>query len=1120
MSSFLSENVLSLFITFKECIKMKSVKNIFVIVSYCFLGLSASDWVDMGSSRPYPPQWNVNSVSDNNIEITFDVSGYNQVVLENGKTRLSLPGGVPILDKGSPNLPRMARSVIIPDVANMVLSIVETEYVDLPFDNIEPSKGNLTRDIDPLSVPYTYGKAYTTDEFYPKEIVFLREPYILRSIRGQAVVFQPIQYNPIQRTLRIYSSIKISIQQDGESFVNPLNMRPQKSDSREFEYMYRNHFINYPQNERYEVLGEHGPMLVISYGDFMDEMQSFVDWKNYKGIPTQMIDVADIGDENDMAQYIEEQYYENGIAYVLLVGDIDQIETIRRSNGAGSNSPSDNSLTFVAGNDYYPDLIIGRFSAENGEHVETMVNRTISYEMNPDPMGEWYKKGSGFASNQGPGDDGEYDDEHMDNIRDILLNYTYVEIDQVYDPDGTVAQGEAAINEGRSIVNYTGHGSNGSWGNGCPMNNTNVNGLTNSGKWPFIWSVACVNGEFQQGTCYAETWLRATDDSNGSPTGAIATLMSTVNQGWNPPMEGQDEMNAVFAESYSDNIKRTFGGLSFNGMNQMNDSYGSQGYDETYYWTIFGDPSVVVRSDTPTEMDVNHSGIIIIGATQFSIETNVSGALAAISRDGQLLATGHTDEAGNLDFTFESALNLPGEVDIVVTAYNKIPYEANVNIIAPDGAYMLMEGFIVNGGSDVLPNYGETGYFHTIFENVGQDSSEDLLFTIIHEGSMVNILTNEIIQESISPGEQVAIGPYDFEVAWNIEDGTTIPFTVLVIGDNSYWEYEMELTVNAPDYQIVSSQLFDNGNGILDPGEETTMQVILENIGNASVPYPTFESTSNDPYITIHNINSNNDYWWGIDNDNYITLDMDISASSDAPLGHTSIMSLLIGSLNTGYGYVLPMPITLGILIEDFETGNFESFEWLHGGDAVWTIVNNAYSGDFSARSGAIGDNQTSELSIIMNILYEGEIQFWSKASSEQGNSGTVYDYLEFYIDDQSQELNIGGDSDWNEYIVNLPIGEHILRWVYEKDEAQNSGDDCAWIDRIQFPAGAIPPLDIDFGDLNFDSIVNILDVIVTVNYVIGHIELSNEQIQNADLNLDGTVNVYDILMIVDQVIY
>ena len=52
----------------------------------------------------------------------------------------------------------------------------------------------------------------------------------------------------------------------------------------------------------------------------------------------------------------------------------------------------------------------------------------------------------------------------------------------------------------------------------------------------FIISVACVNGNFVNSTCFAEAWLRAED--NDEPTGAIATLMSTINQSWNPPMRG------------------------------------------------------------------------------------------------------------------------------------------------------------------------------------------------------------------------------------------------------------------------------------------------------------------------------------------------------------------------------------------------------------------------------------------------------------------------------------------------------------------------------------------------------------------------------------------------------
>ena len=90
-------------------------------------------------------------------------------------------------------------------------------------------------------------------------------------------------------------------------------------------------------------------------------------------------------------------------------------------------------------------------------------------------------------------------------------------------------------------------------------------------------------------------------------------------------------------------------------------------------------------------------------------------------------------------------------------------------------------------------------------------------------------------------------------------------------------------------------------------------------------------------------------------------------------------------------------------------------------------ISSESHSGYFSAKSGYIGNNQTSELSITMNILYEGDLEFAAKASSEVGGSGTIYDFLDFYIDGEPQELIIGGNSDWAEYEVPIPQGEHTL---------------------------------------------------------------------------------------------
>jgi len=1086
------------------------------IISIFVTFLFGKQWISSTQSTPAEPSWDVNAISNSNMEITFELDGYFVEELRDGKKHISFPGGVPMLEEGAPELPRMAKSIMIPNLAHMELFILGSDFTDYPMENIVPSKGNLTRDIDPATVPYTFGEAYSEDAFYPSNIVFMRDPYIMRTIRGQAVVFQPIQYNPIQRVLRVYSSIRVQIIENGISNVNPLTEFPANANIREYENIYQEHFLNYTTDDRYDPLGDQGPMLIISYGDFIDEMQPFVDWKLYKGIPTQIHDIADIGDVSSMEQFIEDKYYEDGIAYVLLVGDIDQIETIRRSDGAGSNSPSDNTLSFIVGDDDYPDVMIGRFSAETGDHVTTMVNRTISYEMDPDPTSDWYKKGSGFASDQGPGDDGEYDFEHLNNIRDQLLGYTYIEIDQVYDPSGTVAEGEAALNEGRSIINYTGHGSNSSWGNGCPMNNTNVNGLTNMGMYPFIWSVACVNGEFHIGTCFAETWLRATD-SDGTPTGAIATLMSTVNQGWNPPMEGQDEMNAILVESYNNNIKRTFGGLSFNGMMQMNDSYGTAGYAETYYWTCFGDPSVVIRTDTPTEMTVTHDDVLIIGATSISLNNGEPGSLVALSSDGDLIASGYTDASGAITLEFPSALEVPGVVDLVVTSYNKTPYETEVNVIAPDGAYMLLNEVTIAGGDDNVFDYGEFGSIYTTFENVGQDPSGELTVTVVHDDGMATVITESIVQSSVDAGSEVVVGPFDIQLSWNIENGSSVPFAFVITNGDDTWEYESSFSVEAPEYNLVSATFQDGGNGTLDPGESTTMEVVLENVGDAYVAYPTFNLTTSDPYISFGTITSDNDYLFDVGNT--ITLTFEVTASSDAPIGHTAMSGIIIGANSTNYGFTFSLPITLGLMIEDFETASFSGFDWVHAGDADWTIDSDAYSGFYSAKSGDVGDNETSELSIAMNVLYEGEITFFAKASSDQGGTGTVYDYLEFFINDDAQDLFIGGSTDWEQYSVTLPPGEHQLRWVYQKDGAQSSGQDCAWIDRIVFPAGSVPPLNIDFGDLNMDGQVNILDVIVTVNSVLGYLELNYDQVTNADMNLDGQVNLIDILMIVDVVL-
>jgi len=269
------------------------------------------------------------------------------------------------------------------------------------------------------------------------------------------------------------------------------------------------------------------------------------------------------------------------------------------------------------------------------------------------------------------------------------MNYTYTEVDEFYDgtqggddaPENpTPGMVSAAINDGRSITSYCGHGNPAGWGT-SGFSNSDIENLVNDNKLPYVICVACNNGQFNDyDECFCEAWLRATNNDNGESTGAIAATGSSKGMSWAPPMDAQDEMIDLIVETYSDNVKHTIGGIHANGCMHMNDEYGPEGWSETDTWHIFGDPSLQIRTDTPSNMTVSHKPEIGEWATTFEVNVpGVEGALCAISQDCNLLGYAYTDETGHALIEFNTPIN--GEeppLDLVVTAYNKITYTAQI----------------------------------------------------------------------------------------------------------------------------------------------------------------------------------------------------------------------------------------------------------------------------------------------------------------------------------------------------------------------------------------------------------------------------------------------------------
>ncbi len=648
-------------------------------------------WVAIKSDTPSTIQTTLVASTENQITVNMQVPGFYtfEVTTPRGEANIiSVPRTVSTAAAGEPNLPMIAVPAIIGDQQHYNIRLIDAQYTDFQME-VAPSKGDFPRSVNPDDVPYTYGEAYSTDAFFPAQNVGLYDPYILRDFRGQNMVFCPFAYNPVTHTLRVYYNMTVEMYSDGQLGENTLSRR--SSEVRmdpEFGALYQNHFINYSEGlSKYNAVDETGELLIICHDAFMEAMQPFVNWKKQIGRPVTMVGTSVSGFTSDaIKNYIQSQYNSNpNISHILLVGDNAQVQSYFTSSG-GYSGRTDQYYGQLVGSDYYNDVIVGRFSAETVDHVTTQVDKVIHYERDVTAADTWLSIGQGVSKNEGAGSGhfGEADYQHIDYIRDTLLHYNYTSIHRDYQNVPGVTSSASIIsqhiNEGVSIINYCNHGSPTSWGV-FNYSNSHINALTNDNKLPFIWSVACNNGQLDYSQpCFAEAWMRATNNSNGAPTGAIGGMFSYISQPWQPPMYGQDEMNNVLTEHRS--IKRTLGGISTDGNMKILDQYNSNGQGlATYqFWLLFGDPTLTVRNAVPANMNVTHEPSMSSTATSFTVNaTNGNGALATLTRNNEIMGSA-TIVNGTCNITF-AAPGTSGIATLTVFGYNKITYIAEIDIM-------------------------------------------------------------------------------------------------------------------------------------------------------------------------------------------------------------------------------------------------------------------------------------------------------------------------------------------------------------------------------------------------------------------------------------------------------
>ncbi|MBR4535390.1 MAG: T9SS type A sorting domain-containing protein [Bacteroidales bacterium] len=1012
--------------------------------------------------------YTVLSSDDNGLTVKIDLPAYSASPVEiNGQIyqKLALSGAYTLDELGVPELLVDGKSLIIPVNSQPTISVLNADYEVLENFNLLPSKGVIFRNTNPEDVPYQFGAAYQRNSYQFDSPVLLSETFYLRDFHGVTLRTMPFDYNPVLHQLKVYHSLTVRV-----NYNAPYTVQRARKNCAEFNEVYQQFFLNY-ERPRYTTITEAGEILIITPAQFVNAMQPYVNWKIRNGYPTTMVTLEEVGNSNTAVKnYITTFYNEHNLAFVLIVGDGNLFPYFTKDGEV-----SDNFYSEIVGNDEVPDIILGKISAENATHVTTQVNKFIQYEENPEQTSH-FATFLGIASSEGPGEDNEYDYQHIRNIDNKLQAFTYTSGYELFegsqgglDASGnpTAANVSTAVNAGVGIITYCGHGSETSWGT-TNFNNSQINNLTNYYKLPFIISTACLNGSYVNNTCFAEAWLRAT--KNGQPTGAVSTVMSTMSQPWNPPMVGQDEMVRLLTGAENTPVKRTFGGIVFNGLAKMHDVYpttSSQGLQTMRTWVLFGDPTLQVRTAVPQYLTATHNGQLFAGVTQLQVSSPVEGAKAVLTKGNTILAQGIIS-GGSVMLNFNETLLPTDTVHLLVSSFNYVPYQADIPVIVNNEPYLIYMRHEIDNVSG-HPSYNESVDVTLQMKNVGGVASSDFSVVVTTDDEYVTMLQNTFNSTGLQPNESVSIADaIRFRVAPNVPYGHIANFHVVVTSGDFVTEQDFSQLLYAPKLAIGSctvddSQSTETVNGRIDYNETVNLNIPLQNIGNAKALFG-FVTVENLSDALIFNSPMTQTVPF-VAEDASVMLNLSVSANPNVQ--ESTVAEFRVVYTAGFYKAERTFALLIGASIEDWETGDFSSYDWDLGTANQWQITTlHPYEGTYAVRSAQIGNSKSSSLKLSMEVAQPDTIFFYYYVSCEQGGSSwwgqtQQYDYLAFYINGTKQD-SWDGEVAWTKATYPLAAGSYTFEWRYVKDNYQTGGEDLAMIDYISLPGAAKSPTAVE----------------------------------------------------------
>ena len=458
---------------------------------------------------------------------------------------------------------------------------------------------------------------------------------------------RPVAYDAGSNALTVWNEIDISISIDGG--------QPTTVDLGPFDGL-RTRLLNPPTPVQ-----DRGLDLLIVMADDFDgttAMDDFVSLKQSEGFAVMQYVATSGTTATQIRTYIASVYNSaNRPDFVVLVGDSD---TIPAWTGGGDSSAA-TDLPYVcmdAGDDWYPDMVVGRISVRTVAGLGDIVDKYLSIDArefalpsNPNYNPDFVKNAALLATNDTSSGGEETHNEAIETYLDPA-GFTSTRIYATQ--GGGTSDITAAVNNGSLITVYFGHSSSSGWWTPS-FEQSDIEALANSTLYGLVFGFSCNTAHFTYDECSGETWLREADKGAAAYLSASTYIYYT-----SPPWHEASCLELGYFKALIQAGERKIGTAWYMALADLLATYGpSDPVTRDYYemFVILGDPSWTLPQE---------DGFVISSTPQ--LQEACVPAVNQVDYTLEVVSTGLFHEAVTL-----AVANLPAGATAVFSSNDQTP---------------------------------------------------------------------------------------------------------------------------------------------------------------------------------------------------------------------------------------------------------------------------------------------------------------------------------------------------------------------------------------------------------------------------------------------------------------